>query len=63
METLRIKGSCPRGGSKQYVDEAGNLRAGRLQIYINTAIFMGCKKLQFDDTLIMIKAPKIQDNV
>ncbi len=52
MKTLKINKPCPKGGSKMFVDEEGNLHACRLQYYINTAKHLKMERLQFNDTII-----------
>lgn len=55
MNILRIKGKCPKGGIKLFVDENGKPHACRLQRYIYTAQYLECNVLKFDDTIINLK--------
>ncbi len=61
-KTLRIPMCCPRGGKGIYVDDEGNLHAGRLQRYIETAKYMNCERLQFDDTVIILKTRTVNES-
>lgn len=55
MKILKIAGPCPKGGSRLYLDEEGNVHACRLQYYLNTAKHLLCDRLQFTDTIITLK--------
>ena len=55
IKIMRVKGNCPKGGSKPWIDDDGIIHACRLVRYIYTAQEIGAEVLKFDDTEIYIK--------